>query len=150
MAKARKPRRKVVRRKPKRGASVEFVAQVVADSDVLGTAEAAKKHGISERTVARYREHRSPDVAARVREKAAVVADAMRDETIASLRIIRDRMVVLAQSADADLYKVTGAFKVLSDWVSADSVTKQILGDPDAEPAEVEAPVPLRMVRGGA
>lgn len=156
MADASKPRRKAVRRKPKRATDAEFVAQVVSDAVTLGIEAAAEKHRISARTVRRYRDRASsdvsPDLSARVREKRADTARASQEKTLALLDFLETCMRTAASKASADgkLYEVAGAYKIVSDRVGADRAALQILGDPDAEPAEVEAPVPLRMVRGGA
>lgn len=133
-----------------------FVAQVVADSDVLGTREAAKKHGLSARTVARYRTQAlsgsDSALSASVAEKRAAMTDALRDETIDLLRVIGRRIGELVAKPDADLYKVVGAYKVLSDRVGTDELTKQMLDDDERDDAEGADPKPgaLRVLKGGA
>lgn len=146
------------RRKPKRLADADFVAQVVADShSMLGMAGAAKKHGISERTVSRYRTLHlsgvSEDVSSRVVAKKAEVAAARQGKTLELLDFLEDCIRTAAASAAADgkLYEVAGAYKIVSDRVSADRATDLAFNDDDEDDEPAVEAKPLRLVsKGGA
>lgn len=139
---------------PRRGTSQAFIAQVVADSDtLLGTAGAAKKHGLSERTVKRYRalvtSATVPALTLSVTQKRAEMFDTLRDETVALVRKIMARIGTVVETSD-NLYELNGAWKIGTDRLSQDNVTSKMLDDDDDTDDTVSAPAPLRVLKGGA
>jgi len=157
---ASKPARKRVKRKarPQRARTdSDFVAQVVADSVLLGTDAAAAKHGISARSVRRYRERadsgRSPELTASVQEKKADLVARSREKTLALIDFLDGCMREAAPIAAklGKLYEVAGAYKIASDRLGADRITEAYVGDekPAAPAAETPHPSGLRVVTGG-
>ena len=159
----KRAKRAAVRRKPKRATDAEFVAQVVADADTaLGIDGAAAKHGISSRTVVRYRSQYAAgddaDLSSRVAAKRAAVAEARAASTLELLDFLEAKMREAATIAAAlgKLYEVAGAFKIVHDSVRAGRLTDLEIAsfdDDDEKPAApaAEAPHPsgLRVVTGG-
>lgn len=94
----------------------ERIAAILADASVLGDAAAAEKHGVSERTIKRYRQRHadSPSVSPLVTQyKEAIAADWIEQTTDARARIL-NKVLALVDIAD-DLHKVVGALKIVHD-----------------------------------
>ena len=91
----------------------EIVAAVLADAALIGDKAAAKKHGISERTIGRYRKDsvQTPDVSERVREKIEAVTDDWLAETQRVRMKLLARVEILGETSK-NLHEVAGAFDV--------------------------------------
>jgi transposase-like protein len=100
---------------PRRPPNPAVVASVLADAKLDGDESAARKHGVSLRTVERWRR----EVAARSGGIAAGKRQAVVDEIweVAAARVqlaLLARVEVLAAASD-DLRQVAGALKIVSD-----------------------------------
>lgn len=105
------------------------VRQVVIDAEHLGDAKAAKKHGISVRTVIRYRNRVRGDAAlsqAVIDEKTAMQA-VWRDQLVTAREKLLARAVTLAGTSK-NLFHVSGALKIVNDAANADQVIEMLGG----------------------
>lgn len=116
----------------------ERVALVLADALVLGDRPAARKWGISERTVRRYRAQSATDpaLAASVREKNEGIRHDLATLRVAFLREAIDAM--RAKLKDGSLHEVAGAVKIVGELHQTASVVDDERPD-DPEPASAEA-----------
>lgn len=119
----------------------DFRVRILCDALTFGDRATVKRHGISVRTLQRYRAKMATDpaMACAVAEKAKAL-DAAWLETgkRARLRFIA-RMEELAET-ETDLHKVSGAFKLLSDAMLASEILNPAGGD-DAAPAPAPAAI---------
>lgn len=128
------------KRKPKgkpdaphqRANDAEFVALVLADAAMIGDEAAATRHGVSVRTVERYRSKAKDDeaLAASVGEKKAAYRTSLRDELIETTRAGLTRMRTLLET-ETDLHKAAGAVKIASDALGALQIREAVLPEDD-------------------
>ena len=102
----------------------EQIVRVLLDAIDLGDVEATKRHGVTRRTLQRYRVRASgdPALAAALAARRAELAARWTDEAARVRLVLLARMGELALKSDADLHQVAGAFKLVSDSLLATSV----------------------------
>lgn len=128
----------------------ERIAQILADASLHGDKEAAKRHGISPRTVYNYRKKygNDSDVSTRFQEKKSAISQGWIEEVRRVRFLALHRMETLLQVSD-DLREVTGATKILNDAVLAERVVSDGLGDGGAEsagPGQAAPEAPVRTI----
>lgn len=159
---ASKPKRKRAQRRgkarPKRSLTDSgFAAQVLADAAEFGDEAAAEKHNVSTRSIRRYRARAEsgdcPELAASVQAKRAAVAAQRAAATLELLDFLEAKMREAATVAAGlgKLFEVAGAYKIVTDRISADRMTELTLGGDEEQPKPAAAaPSPgLRVVNGG-
>lgn len=114
--------------------------EIVRDSEALGVAEAARKHGVSDRTVNRYRASVGVEVrpSSPSSRKRVVAFVGMRHEYAKALLALLKRLLVLAEASD-NLFHVAGALKVVSDAHTATEILDALESGTDALPGSTPA-----------
>ncbi|HMJ57251.1 MAG TPA: hypothetical protein VK540_34515 [Polyangiaceae bacterium] len=114
----------------KPGHSLDWKAEVLVDAMFTRDDEAvAKKHGISPRSIIRYREQmtKSRDLAELVAQKRAAIDDKIRDELVDLIRLSIEAAKVLVVKAKESgdpvhLHAVIGAVKIAKELKLDDDV----------------------------
>ena len=122
-------------KKAKRGGpkapSADRVARILVDADLHGDAYAAEEHGISERTVMRYRQRFSEDrtVAGFVTEIRTRLTTGWEEQLLAAQKELTVLVLKGARSPEASLRDRTDALRRLSEL----RMSKMLLGPDDDE-----------------
>ena len=108
----------------------DLKASIIASSQQLTVAEAAKKFHVAERTIIRYRAEalRDPDLAAEVKEKRIILQRKTEDSIAIAQLLAYETIIAVMNSPEATNQDKLTAFKLLTDRVSADSLAKTMLG----------------------
>jgi len=114
----------------KPGHSLDWKAEVLVDAMFTRDDEAvAKKHGISARSIIRYREQmgRTPELATLVAQKRLAIDDKIRDELVDLIRLSIEAAKVLVVKAKESgdpvhLHAVIGAVKIAKELKLDDDV----------------------------
>lgn len=123
------PKASIDRRRP----DPRWVHQVASDAIEIGTNAAARKHKINKQTVIRYKKSLGGDVTLpiNVTPQRVSAANDLYDDTVDLLHKITAKIAVLIDDPAVTLPMVVQAYKVLSDRVAADRLTKSLLDEED-------------------
>jgi hypothetical protein len=98
------------------------MTRVITDAAILGNEHAAKKHGIAERSVQRYKNRcaQDPELAAMVAAKKKKIDDDWRDEAVSFLRTAVAKLEKLVATATGEqIREVAGAIKIVGELTVA-------------------------------
>jgi hypothetical protein len=112
----------------------ENIAQILADAEIMGDEDTAKKHGISERSVRRYRQsvESKPALAASVLEKRRELSKGWLEAAKQARMVALTRGMELVQTTE-NLRDVAGFLKIVHDAVLADEMLGEGEGSTDAD-----------------
>lgn len=116
------------------------MVHIAAEADFIGEAEAAKRHGISARTVRRYRDRvaKSPELAQDVKLKKIAMSEKWIDSAGQFLdsAIAKLKELVDSSTGPEHIHPVSGAIKIVGELKLGASVLHDPSGNEVAKPEE--------------
>lgn len=121
---------------PRKGPDPELVAQILVESDILGHEEAAKRYGVSKRTIERYSSERraDPDVAELVAQKRKRLAGDWIERTDKARKALLDAIV--GKIDGGELRDLVGAAKIVHEM----NVSERLIGLEDGDVGRLDHP----------